>query len=285
MAPLHGTIALEQVDHVAVLVAQDLHFDVPHLGQPFLDEDDLAAEGELRFAAGALERFLELAGLLDDAHSAAAAAVGGLDEGGAMLGHEGAGGADLLLGRAAKLDAGNRGDSGLQCQALRLHLVAHQRDNLGARADEAHAPLFASARERRVLGEEAVARMDGVGAALPGHVQDLLDAQIGVDRPLAPPDQIRLVGLVAMLGDAVLLAVDADGADAELVARAEDADRDLATVRAQHLAERDDGRHARDGSSRGEEPGEELRPPAAPCQVTSRCSGAWRRKPRPSSSS
>src|SRR5205823_6756478 len=100
----------------------------------------------------------------------------------------------------------------------------------------------ASARERRVLGEEAVARMDGVGAALPGHIQDLLDAQIGVDGPLAPPDQIRLVGLVAMLGDAVFLAVDADGADAELVARAEDADRDLATVRAQHLAERDDGR-------------------------------------------
>jgi len=186
-----------------------------------------------------------------------------------------------MKARAAR----NRGDSGLQCQALRLHLVAHQRDNLGARADEAHAPLFASARERRVLGEEAVARMDGVGAALPGHIQDLLDAQIGVDGPLAPPDQIRLVGLVAMLGDAVLLAVDADGADAELVARAEDADRDLATVRAQHLAERDDGRHARDGSSRGEEPGEELRPPAAPCQVTSRCSGAWRRKPRPSSSS
>ena len=282
MAPLHGAIALEQVDHVAVLVAQDLHLDVPHLGQPFLDEDGLAAEGELRFAAGAFERLLELDGLRDDAHAAAAAAVGGLDQGGAVLGHEGACGADLLLGRAAKLDAWNHGDPGLQRQALGRHFVAHQRDHLGAGPDEAQATLLAGARELRVLGEEAIARMDGVGAALPGHVQDLLDAQVGVDGPLAAPDQVRLVRLVAMLRDAVLLAVDADGADAELVARAEDADRDLAAVRAQHLAKRDDG-HARHARSRCEDPGGELQPRtprasgvcAAPSYLTARDPGRF----------
>src|SRR3989442_7531451 len=89
--------------------------------------------------------------------------------------HEGACGADLLLGRAAKLDAWNHGDPGLQRQALGRHFVAHQGDHLGARPDEAHAALLAGARELRVLGEEAIARMDGVGTARPGHVQDLSD--------------------------------------------------------------------------------------------------------------
>ena len=48
--------------------------------------------------------------------------------------------------------------------ALGLDLVAHQADVLGLGADEVHAVLGEDFGEARVLGQEAVARMHGVGA-------------------------------------------------------------------------------------------------------------------------
>ena len=48
--------------------------------------------------------------------------------------------------------------------ALRLDLAAHAADRVGRRADEDEPGVGAGLREVGVLGEEAVAGMDGVGA-------------------------------------------------------------------------------------------------------------------------
>ncbi len=56
IAPLHRAVALEQMDQVAVLVADQLHFDVPRPGDELFQKDFGAAEGRLRFALGLLER-------------------------------------------------------------------------------------------------------------------------------------------------------------------------------------------------------------------------------------
>ena len=97
--------------------------------------------------------------------------------------------------------------------------------------------------ELGVLGEEAVAGMDRVGAGFAGDADDLGDR---VDdrprsRPRPPADLIGLVGLEAVEGELVLLGEDGDRLDAEFGRGAEDADGDLGTVGDEDLADR----HAR----------------------------------------
>src|SRR5690606_42068520 len=71
-----------------------------------------------------------------------------------------------------------------------------------------------------------------------GSLDDLVDGQVGPDGAPAAADDVALVGLVTVQSHAILLAVDRDGADAELGGGAKHADGDLAAVRAKQLANR-----------------------------------------------
>ena len=64
MPPLHRAIALEQVHQVAVLVAEQLHFDVPRPLDELFEEDVGAAEGGQRLALGLFERGGQFVGLV-----------------------------------------------------------------------------------------------------------------------------------------------------------------------------------------------------------------------------
>ena len=80
--------------------------------------------------------------------------------------------------------------------------------------------------------------MDRVGAGLAGDAHDLVDGQVGVDRPhrLAAgrlADEVGLVGLEAVEGELVLVRVDRDRRQPQLGRRAKDADGDLGAVRDQ----------------------------------------------------
>ena len=130
------------------------------------------------------------------------------------------------------------GHAGLPGDSPGDDLVAELLEDLGSRADEDHAGLPAGAGELRVLGKEAVAGMDGVDVVLPGQGDDAVDVEIGADRLARLADAVGLVGLEAVQGEAVLVGVDGDGADAQLVGRAKDADGDLAAVGDQQLANR-----------------------------------------------
>ena len=98
-------------------------------------------------------------------------------------------------------------------------------------------PFSSSApREGGVLGQEAVAGMDGLGAGLLDHLEQLLDHQVAlVGRPGA--EQVRLTGALDVLRVAVGLRVDGHRRDAQLVEGADHADRDLAAVGHEHLRE------------------------------------------------
>src|SRR5262249_30423277 len=80
VAALERAVALEQVDEVAVGVAQELDLDVPGPGDVFFQEDVGDAEGGAGLAAGLLQGVVELVGRGGDAHAAAAAAHGRLDD-------------------------------------------------------------------------------------------------------------------------------------------------------------------------------------------------------------
>ena len=116
------------------------------------------------------------------------------------------------------------------------HLVAHDLDGLGRRADEGHAPLGDGPGEVGVLGEEAVAGVHAVGARLLDDLEDPLGVEVALGRGLAA-EGVGLVGQADVQRVAVELGVHGHRGDAQLLAGADDPDGDLAPVGDEDLGE------------------------------------------------
>ncbi len=80
VAALQRALALPQVDDVAVVVSQDLHFDVPRGEHEPFQEEGVVAEGAGCDPAGGGQRGFQFLGALHDVHALAAAAGGGFDQ-------------------------------------------------------------------------------------------------------------------------------------------------------------------------------------------------------------
>ena len=152
--------------------------------------------------------------------------------------------------------------------AARGHLVAHGAHGGRRRADEDEPGRGARLGEGRVLGEEAVAGMDGLGAGGPRGGDDLVLVEIALGSGRGPR-ATAIVGLEHVQRLAVRFGEDRDGDDAHLAAGADDADGDLTTIGDQDL--REGGRHGggmiAGPSRRGNEPGATT---SAGCFSTSR---------------
>jgi hypothetical protein len=69
--------------------------------------------------------------------------------------------------------------------------------------------------------------VSGVG---PIDAQNIVNGEVGLDRPFVAADEISLVGFRPMQREAILLRVDRHGTQAELGGAPHDPDGDLATV-------------------------------------------------------
>src|SRR5437870_5571238 len=149
MAALQGAIALVQVNQMAVVIAKKLHLDVPGVLDKLFQKDVGDAEGRSGFALGLLDRFFELLGAASDAHAAAAAAHGRLDDHGIA---ELAGQA-LVLGQPFQggRAAGQNRHARLLCNRARRYLVTQLLEDFGPRAHENESRLPASTGELRIL--------------------------------------------------------------------------------------------------------------------------------------
>ena len=72
--------------------------------------------------------------------------------------------------------------------------------------------------------------MDGIYFLFDGQFDDGIDIEIGLHRPFALADQIRLVGLEAMQTKAVFLRIDGYGGEAEFGGSAKNARGDFTAV-------------------------------------------------------
>ncbi len=155
MAALDGAIAFEEMHQVAVLIAEQLHFDVPRPPDILFEKDVGHAEGGAGLAAGLLEGVEESFGLLGNAHAASATAHGRLDDDRITEAvRDGSG----LVVRLQRL--GTAGQDSHPClfrDAAGDDLVAELFEDLGAGSDKEQPGLTAGAGEVRVLGQEAVA--------------------------------------------------------------------------------------------------------------------------------
>ena len=125
---------------------------------------------------------------------------------------------------------------------LRLDLVPHQTDRGRRWSDEDDAVGGARVGEVRVLGEESVARMNGVGAGTRAGVKHPLDVQVALARRRRAEVQ-RVIGFEHVAGAAVGVTVDGDRSDAESTQRANHPHRDLASIGDEHRVEH--GAHIR----------------------------------------
>ena len=104
----------------------------------------------------------------------------------------------------------------------------------GGGADEDHACVVHGLREVRVLGQEAVAGMDRVRAALLRDLEDAIDTQVAL-RGDSWAEQIGLVGEAHVQRGAIHVGVDGHRLVTELLAGADDAYGDLAAIGDQDL--------------------------------------------------
>ena len=213
---------------IAVLVAENLHFDVARAAHQFLQIDFVVAECGQRLAPRDVDLRSEVGLGFDHAHAAAATAptrfqhqritdfrrhlLGQLD-----IRRQGAG------RRHHRHVGGNRG-------IARGNLVAERAHHIRTRTDEMDAGVRAGIGKFGILGKEAVARMDRVDFRLLGELDDAVDIEIRRDRLLAGPNRIAFVGLEAMQREAVFVGIDRHRADAHLGGRAHDTDRDFGAV-------------------------------------------------------
>ena len=126
-------------------------------------------------------------------------------------------------------EPGTHGNAERLGGALGLDLVAHLPDVLGLGADEVDAVLGQDFGKARVLREEAVARMHGVGAGDLAGREQRRNVEVAVLRRRRA-DADALVGEAHMHGVGVGGRVHGDRRDAELLAGAQHPERDLAAV-------------------------------------------------------
>ncbi len=226
-AALQGAVAGAGDDDVAVLVGEDLGLDVAGLVEVLLDEALAAAERGDGLTGGRLEELGDLLHPVGDLHAATATTEGGLDRDGqaVLLGelHDLVGSRDGVLGTGGHRGVGPLGD------VAGGDLVAEVPDGLRRGADPDQAGVDDGLREVGVLGEEAVAGVDGVGAGLGGGVEDLVEDQVRL-RGGGSSESEGLVGQLDEQCVGVGLGVYGHAGQARVLRRTDHTDGDLAAV-------------------------------------------------------
>ncbi len=209
---LHRTIALEQVDRMALCIREHLDLNVPRAGHIALDQHVVVTETGLGFALAGSQGGDEVFAPIHAAHALAAATGAGLDQHGVAHGI----GLPLQVAGVVVLAvvARHQRHGGLLHQGLGRGLAAHGGDGRCGRADEDEARGRARLREVFVLREKTVAGVDGLRAGGQGRVDDALPLQVTVGRGVAA-HMNRFVAGMHVAGLRIGVRVHGHGLDAQ----------------------------------------------------------------------
>ncbi len=227
VAALDGALALAEGHDVAVLVGQDLELDVAGALDELLHVEVAVGEGVEGFGGGGLEHSGELVLAADDAHAATAAAGYGFEDDRVAYGLRPLEG--FAFGGHDAVGAGEDGDFGLLHGLAGGGFFAHHARDFGRGADEFDVGGAAYFGEVGILAQQAVAGVDGVGTGDLGCGDDGRNVEVAVGG-LWGADADGFVGELDVEAVAVGLGVDGDGADAHLVACADDAQGDFSAI-------------------------------------------------------
>ncbi len=233
MAALQRAVAVTQVDGIALAVGEHLDLHVARVGQEFFEVDHRVAEGCTGFVAGQLGRGDQILFLVHHAHAATTAAAGGLDDH-RVADFTGDLQRQLFVFRQRAIGARHGRYTGFLHGVLGRHLVTHQTDDVGGRADKGEAGFLHLLGEVGVLGQEAVAGMDAVRAGDLCRGDDRRDAQVGLSGG-GRADAHRLIGERHVHQIAVGSRMDRYGLDAQFLAGTQHSQGDFAAVGDQYF--------------------------------------------------
>src|ERR1019366_7360484 len=236
VAPLNRALAFSQADNVAVLVAQHLELDVARVLDIAFQVKVAVAEGARGLRLRLTVKAGQLIFIAHYAHAAPPAPRRGLEDDRK---------ADLtrplarfFIGGDHAVRAGKDGHAVLFHGGASFFFFAHQPDDIGSGSDELDVTAFADFGEVGVLRKQAVTGMDGVHVGDFGGADHRGNVEITL-RQLRRANANRLIGKAHMQRIAIRFTVDCDGPDAEFLACANDAQRDLAAIRYQNFLEHD----------------------------------------------
>ena len=227
VAALQAAIAHAEMDAVAVAVAEYLHLDMTRPLDVLLDVEGGVLEGGLGFPLRQEEAVPEGDIIVDDAHPFSAAAAGRLDDDRIA---DPLGDRDRLLGRLNHLVAPGHGWNLAGLGGLdRLVLLPAKVDNFGRRADEAYVAALTDLGEVRVFGQKSATGVDCLDVGDLCGRDNARDVQIAF-AARGGADADGIIGEAQVQGIAVSLGIDRDRLDAQILARADNAQGDLATI-------------------------------------------------------
>ena len=231
---LEGAIPLAEVDHLAMLIRQDLDLDVTGLLEVLLEVDIRGAECRRRLLLRHAEGAEQVGIVVDDPDPFSPSARGGLDHQrvadprgrfqrfGLVEQHSGCARDDRDIRRPGQL-AG-------------LRLVAQPLDHGGTGPDELDAHGFTRLGKVGVLGQEAIAGMNRLRAGDDRGADNVDDVRVTLAAG-GRADTDRFVRVAHVERLLVGLAEHGDGGDPHLPAGADHAHRDLSAVGDQDLLE------------------------------------------------
>ena len=180
VAALHRAFTLEQVHHIAVVIAQNLHLDMARIVNIFFHVQAAVTEVGDSLCSGAVVRVLEVLDALRHADALAAAAGGRLEHD-RIADALGLGDGFVKITQRAVRAERDRNACGDRV-ALCLGFVAHQTDGCRSRADKRQTGLRDALGKIRILGQEAEARMNGLTAGSQRRRNDIIHIQVAVRR-------------------------------------------------------------------------------------------------------
>ena len=234
MTALDRTIALVQIKDIALLVADQLDFDVARLFDELFDEHAVITKAGQCLAADAVKAFAHVGFAPRQAHALAAAA-------GRSLHHhritDAAGDLDGVIGASDFTDkAGHDADARRLGAALGFDLVAHGGDGGGWWADEGDAGGAERFDEAGAFRQEAIAGVDSLGAGCLASGDDLVGDQIGFGRRRRA-DVHGLIGFAHVQGLGIGIGIDGHRLDAHRAGRADHAAGNFTAVGNQDFRE------------------------------------------------
>ena len=239
MTALHRAIAFTEVDDASFEIACDLDLDMAWIGQELLHVEGSVAKCSLRFAPRQGKDRLHVGVVLHQGDTAAAAAGRRLEEDRiADLPGDRSGFDRVTHHTVGTWQHRNPEVSGL---VARRHLVAHQANVFAARSDEGDAMFLDDLGKPAVLGQEAVPRMDGIGAGDLGSGEDGRNIEIAV-ACRRRTDAHTLIGKADMHRVGVHFGMDCDGADTHFPAGPVDAKGHLTAIGDENLVKHAPGR-------------------------------------------
>ena len=227
IATLQRTVTCADCDNAAGSVAQHLHLHMTGTCQKTFDEAIPVAERKLGLMRGRHERLAHIFQPVHDLQASPAAAIHGFDGQRKAMSlsecHD--------LGRIAYGLGGARGH---RCAHFGrdtpgFDFGAEHADGVGSRPDPYHAGGGHRFGKVRVFGKKPVAGMYGVGMRFFGGLYNRVNVEIRAFR-IRPMQRIDLVGQVYEQRVGIRIGVSCNGRTTGVMARVDDAHRDLAAV-------------------------------------------------------